>query len=126
MQTTTPSSPDRARPALVAFGLVLAVIGLGSWLGAQGSVHPTAFIPLALGVVALGVAMFSDGRPKLAWGVGAFVAALGLFGGGSALAAVPSQLVDGSVSLPVAARAATAAASVLFLAALALALVRRR
>lgn len=105
-------------------GAVLVLIGLAGYLLPAGPVHWTALIPAILGAAAL-LASFLGLRPVLAAGLGAGIAGLALFGGGSALPQLPSVLA-GEAGAATASRAATALAALAGLAAIGVTLLRRR
>jgi hypothetical protein len=105
-------------------GVALIAIGLAGYLLPAGGTHWTALIPAVLGAAAL-LASFLGLKPAFAAGIGAAIAALSLFGGGSALAELPTVLA-GEAGAATTSRAATALAALAGLGAMALALLRRR
>lgn len=122
--TSQPSAPNpRLAGVLRAAGLVLLVIGAAGYLLPSGTVHWTALIPAILGGIALGASFLRN--PWAAAGLGAFVCAIALMGGGTALPQLPA-LLAGEAGPATASRATTAIVAILALAGLAHALIRGR
>ncbi len=119
--TTIPNI--RLAGVLRAAGLVLLVIGAAGYLLPSGTVHWTALIPAILGAIALGASFLRN--PWAAAGLGAFVCAIALMGGGTALPQIPA-LLAGDAGPATASRATTAIVAILALAGLAHALLRGR
>lgn len=104
---------------LRVLGVVLLVIGAAGYLLPSGTVHWTALIPAALGLLALGASFARNAWVAAA--LGAVVCAVALMGGGSALPQVPA-LLAGEAGAAIASRAGTALAAILALAGMAWAL----
>ena len=106
-------------------GIALVVIGAAGYLLPAGTVHWTALIPAALGLLALGASFVRN--VWVAASLGAVVCVVALMGGGSALPQVPA-LLTGEAGAAIASRASTAVAAILALAAMgwALAFGRRQ
>lgn len=96
-------------------GIVLLVIGAAGYLLPAGTVHWTALIPAALGVLALGASFARNA--VVAAALGAVVCAVALMGGGSALPQLPA-LLAGEAGAAIASRASTALVAILALAAM--------
>jgi hypothetical protein len=109
---------------LRVLGGLLVAIGLAGTLLPAGPVHWTAMIPAFLGAAAI-IASFLALRPAVAAALGAVIAALALFGGGSALPQLPAILA-GEAAAATLSRAATALAALGGLVAMAVVLLRRR
>ena len=104
---------------LRVLGVALLVIGAAGYLLPAGTVHWTALIPAALGLLALGASFARNAFVAAA--LGAVVCAVALMGGGSALPQLPA-LLAGEAGPAIASRASTALAAILALAAMAWAL----
>lgn len=104
---------------LRVLGVALVVIGAAGYLLPSGTVHWTALIPAALGLLALGASFARNAWVAAA--LGAVVCAIALMGGGSALPQVPA-LLAGEAGAAIASRAGTALAAILALAGMAWAL----
>jgi hypothetical protein len=104
---------------LRVLGVALLVIGAAGYLLPAGTVHWTALIPAALGLLALGASFVRNAWVAAA--LGAVVCAVALMGGGSALPQVPA-LLAGEAGPAIASRAGTALAAILALAGMAWAL----
>lgn len=115
---------SRVPVVLRAFGAVLLVVGALGYFLPEPPVHWTALIPAILGVAALLLSLAGQ-RPVLAAVGGALLAAVALFGGGSALVHVPA-LLSGEAGAAIASRSATALAAILALVGLAWALLSAR
>jgi hypothetical protein len=105
--------------SVTVYGIVLIGIGIAGYV-VGGMVHWTALIPAVLGVIAVAVSAGPLGRrvPAAAVAiVGVVLAALALFGSGSALADIPGAVAGepGVNRIAVLARSATAIASVALL-----------
>jgi hypothetical protein len=98
---------------LRVLGVGLLAIGAAGYLLPAGSVHWTALIPAALGLLA-----FAASFARNAWvaaSLGLVVCLVALMGGGSALPQLPA-LMAGEAGAAVASRASTALAAILALA----------
>jgi hypothetical protein len=117
MQPATPTA--RTVFAVRTFGLAMACIGLAAYTLASPA-HWTALIPAAIGALAV-AATLSARAPLMTASIAAVLAAVALFGSAGALQHLPALLSPSeTVANPaaVAARSASAVASVLLLAAL--------
>ena len=98
---------------LRVLGVGLIAIGAAGYLLPAGSVHWTALIPAALGLLALAASFARNAWVAAA--LGAVVCLVALMGGGSALPQLPA-LFAGEAGAAVASRASTAIVAILALA----------
>lgn len=105
---------------LRVLGVALLAIGAAGYLLPAGTVHWTALIPAALGLLAIGASFVRNAFVAAA--LGAVVCAVALMGGGSALPQLPA-LLSGEVEAAIASRGGTALAAIAALAAMGWALV---
>jgi hypothetical protein len=122
-QNSSPDAPpDAAKPwpsplvPLLLFGGSLIAILAWSVAAANGALPPTALVLPAMALALLAAAFLARSRPHLGWMTGAGIAALGLLAGGYSLARLAQDIATGDLPVATLARAATALASLGFLA----------